>query len=217
MECLDWLSHNGGKPPRGSRRGRMIYGICRKRDSKSPRRPLCRKGGEDDVQPVLRGRACRAKEEHFWTIPAPKGSIQWRKADDEREGFLGATHSQAVKVATHGNASGQRPPPSPVQPYRGIFGLFFFSKHTRGEGEGGDRLTPMSAKKPGLNKEKKPSRPPREFRPYLVWPAGNFFTLPSRFQLCPSSSSAVPSPYCTCSTPCLRQGPQLAGQVVGRR
>lgn len=96
--------------------------------------------------------------------------------------------------------------------------VFFFFQNTQGGRErGGDRLTPMSAKKPGLNKEKKPSRPPREFRPYLVWPAGNFFTLPSRFQLCPSSSSAVPSPYCTCSTPCLRQGPQLAGQVVGRR
>jgi hypothetical protein len=141
MECLDWLSHNGGKPPRGSRRGRMIYGISRKGDgfnSKSPRRPLCTKGGG------MTSNRC------FEDVPAgpkrtllddtyTKGEHTAREGGRQTRRFLGATHSRAVtQVATHSDASGRRPPPSSIAQGECFwFGYFFFQNTQGGEGEGG--------------------------------------------------------------------------------
>jgi hypothetical protein len=114
-----------------------------KRDSKSPRRPLCRKGGRMTSNRCFADVPAGPKRNSSGRYLHQRGAYSGGRRTTNCEGFLGAIHSQAVKVATHGNVSGQRPPPSPVQSYRGIFWFFFFFKTHKGGGErGGDRLTP---------------------------------------------------------------------------
>jgi hypothetical protein len=110
------------------------------------------KGGEDDVQPVLRGCACRAKGNAFGRYLHRTGVYSGGRRTTKPQG---AILSRTVNVAFFGDASGQRPVQS-TRSYRGDLSGFFFLFFGTG------KSTPPRRRDLREEKEekKKPSRPP---------------------------------------------------------